>query len=89
LPGSARPPLWGLDTSGQLRSTFRETPRGPWSAWSGVWNGASPGPLISVTAAQQNDGTVRIWALDVNNVLYSNAQTSPASPGGDWTGWSP
>jgi hypothetical protein len=43
----------------------------------------SPGPLISVTAAQQNDGTVRIWALDVDNVLYSNAQTSP---GGDWTG---
>jgi hypothetical protein len=83
LPGSARPPI---TTSGQLRSTFQETPGGPWSDWSGVWDGASPGPLTSAKAAQQNDGTVRIWALDVNNVLYSNAQTSP---GGDWTGWSP
>ena len=44
-----------------------------------------PGSLISVTAAQQNDGTVRIWVVDVNNALYSNAQTSP---GGNWTGWS-
>jgi hypothetical protein len=40
--------------------------------------------LISLTAAQQNDGTVRTWAVNNSNVVYSNAQTSP---GGDWTGW--
>ena len=51
---------------------------------SGVWNGNSPGKLISLTAAQQNDGTVRTWAVNTGNVVYSNAQTSP---GGDWTGW--
>ena len=78
--------LWGVDTDGQLRSTYQETPGGSWSSWSGVWNGWSPPNLISVAAAQQNDGTVRIWVIDANNALYSNAQTSP---GGNWTGWSP
>jgi hypothetical protein len=39
--------------------------------------------LISLTAAQQNDGTVRTWAVNTSNVVYSNVQTSP---GGDWTG---
>jgi hypothetical protein len=34
--------------------------------------------LISLTAAQQNDGTVRTWALNTSNVAYSNAQTSSA-----------
>jgi hypothetical protein len=83
--GSRGAQLWGIDTTGQLRSTYQETPGGPWSAWSGIWNGSSPSDLISVAAAQQNDGTVRIWVVDVNYALYSNAQTSP---GGDWTGWS-
>ena len=78
--------LWGIDTSGQLRSTYQQTPGGAWSAWSGVWNGASPPNLVSVAAAQQNDGKVRIWVVDANNVTYTNAQTAP---GGDWTGWSP
>lgn len=76
--------LWGIDTSGQLRSTYQETPGGPWSGWSGVWNGDSPGQLISVAAAQQNDGAVRIWVVNTENVVYSNAQTSP---GGGWGGW--
>ena len=84
--GSRGAQLWGVDTSGTLRSAYQETPGGSWSGWSGVWNGASPGQLISVTAAQQNNGTVQIWVLDTNNLLYSNAQTSP---GGNWTGWSP
>jgi hypothetical protein len=83
--GSRGAQLWGVDTGGQLRSTYQETPGGPWSPWSGVWNGSSPPELISVAAAQQNDGTVRVWVVDVNNALYSNAQTSP---GGNWTGWS-
>ncbi|MFL6163739.1 MAG: alkaline phosphatase family protein [Jatrophihabitantaceae bacterium] len=83
--GSRGAQLWGIDTTGQLRSTYQESPGGPWSAWSDVWNGSSPPALISVAAAQQNDGTVRIWVIDADNTLYSNAQTSP---GGDWTGWS-
>jgi phospholipase C len=83
--GSRGAQLWGIDTSGQLRSSYQESPGGPWSAWSGIWNGSSPPNLISVTAAQQNDGTVRIWVLDAGNALYSNAQTAP---GGNWTGWS-
>jgi hypothetical protein len=84
--GSRGAQLWGIDTSGQLRSSYQETPGGPWSAWSGIWNDSSPQNLTALAAAQQNDGTVRIWALDQNNQLYSNAQTAP---GGDWTGWSP
>ena len=84
--GSRGAQLWGIDTNGQLRSTYQETPGGQWSAWSGVWNGASPASLLSITAAEQNNGMVRIWAVDAANILYSNAQTSP---GGDWTGWSP
>jgi len=83
--GSRGAQLWGVDQTGQLRSTYQETPGGPWSGWSGIWDGSSPAGLVSVAAAQQNDGTVRIWAVDINNALYSNAQTAP---GGDWTGWS-
>lgn len=84
--GSRGAQLWGIDTDGQLRSTYQQTPGGPWSAWSGVWGGASPGNLISLAAAQQNDGTVRLWVLDVNHVLHSTTQIAP---GGGWGGWSP
>jgi phospholipase C len=83
--GSRGAQLWGVDRTGELRSTYQESPGGPWSSWSDVWNGWSPSTVASVAAAQQNDGTVRIWALDGNNELYSNAQTTP---GGDWAGWS-
>jgi phospholipase C len=83
--GSRGAQLWGIDTDGQLRSTYQQSPGGPWSGWSDLGNGASPANLISITAAQQNDGTVRIWAVDASNVLHSSAQISP---GGDWTGWS-
>ncbi|MET0715630.1 MAG: alkaline phosphatase family protein, partial [Mycetocola sp.] len=83
--GSRGAQLWGVDLDGQLRSTFQASPGGPWSGWSGVWNDDSPPNLVSVAAAQQNDGTVRIWVVDAGHQLYSNAQTSP---GGDWTGWS-
>jgi phospholipase C len=84
--GSRGAQVWGVDTSGQLRSTYQTSPGGSWSGWSDVWNGASPGQLRSLAAAQQNDGKVRLWVLDAGNVLYSNAQTAP---GGVWTGWSP
>jgi phospholipase C len=84
--GSRGAQVWGVDLNGQLRSTYQATPGGSWSPWSGVWNGASPANVISLTAAQQNDGRVQIWVVDSNNTLYSNAQTSP---GGNWGGWSP
>jgi len=38
-----------------------------------------PGDLISITAGQQNDRTVRIWAVDASNVLHSSAQISPGA----------
>jgi hypothetical protein len=81
--GSRGPQLWGIDTAGQLRSTYQQSPGGDWSDWSGGWNN-SPGQLISVSAAPQNDGTARIWVVNTEGRVYSTAQTSP---GGDWGSW--
>jgi hypothetical protein len=78
--------IWGVDLNGQLRSAYQTTPGGAWSGWSGVWNGASPQNVIDITAAQQNDGRVQLWALTADNTLYSNYQTAP---GGNWSGWTP
>lgn len=83
--GERGPQLWGIDTSGQLRSTYQEKPGGDWSGWSGLWSGA-PGRLKSVTAAQQNDGRVAVWVVDFDHKLYCITQKTP---GGDWSAWSP
>ena len=86
-PGDEYRGLQSVDLdSGQLRSTYQETPGGPWSPWSGVWNGSSPSNVISIAAAQQNDATVRIWVLDADGTLYSTAQVGP---GEGWTDWLP
>ncbi|WP_426566107.1 alkaline phosphatase family protein [Angustibacter sp. McL0619] len=84
--GSRGAQLWGVDEQGQLRSAYQESPGGSWSTWSGVWNGSSPSGLVSVAAAQQNDGRVQLWVVDGNHDLFSVGQTSP---GGDWVGWTP
>lgn len=80
--------IWAVDRQGVLRSNYQQRAgfSSPWSGWSGDWYGGSPRNLVSLTACQQNDGTVRLWGVDGDGVLYSRAQTSP---GGDWTAWSP
>lgn len=77
--------LWGIDTAGQLRCTYQETPGGKWTGWSGIWAGNSPGNLIDIAAAQQNDGRVALWVLDSSQRLHHCSQTSA---GGDWSSWS-
>lgn len=82
--GSRGAQVWGITEDYTLISDYQPTPGGNWSGWStGSWLGAQP--VHEVTAAQQNDGCVRLWAVTTQQVLASIAQTSP---GGDWTGWS-
>lgn len=83
--GSRGAQLWGIDLSGQLRSTYQETAGGSWVGWSGNWRNA-PGNLVSVAVCQQNNGACRIWIVDGDGRLYSTRQTTP---GGDWEAWSP
>jgi hypothetical protein len=83
--GSRGAALWGVDQQGLLRSTYQETAGGGWSWWSDEWNGASPRNVVALTAAQQDDGRVALWALTPDGALHCNTQTSP---GGGWSGWS-
>lgn len=77
--------LWGITEDYALVTCYQITAGGNWSGWQG-WGPTPEGSqFIEVTAAQQNDGRVQLWALDTYRQLWSCWQTSP---GGDWTGWS-
>jgi hypothetical protein len=85
LGGSGGAALWGVDQQGILRAVSQQTAGGGWSAWAGEWDGASPRDITALTAAQQGDGSVALWALTPDGALRSNYQTSA---GGNWAGWS-
>jgi hypothetical protein len=78
--------LWGIQINNKMTTIFQETPGGSWSSWRGPdWSGA-PSPLsFDLTACQQNDGRVQLWALDIWQQLSTIWQTSP---GGGWGPWS-
>lgn len=76
--------LWGITSDFSLVTCFQGTPGGGWSGWS-PWPATSENSqFIEITAAQQNDGRVQLWALDTNRRLWTCWQTSP---GGGWSGW--
>lgn len=77
--------LWGIDENYNLVTCYQITPGGNWSGWQ-PW-AATPenSQFMQVTASQQNDGRVQLWALDTTQRLWSCWQTSP---GGGWSGWS-
>jgi hypothetical protein len=79
--------LWGVDFSGKLHTIYQVTPGGEWSKWLGPdWAGPGyPKQVYELAAAQQNDGRVQLWVLDMKQQLWSIWQTSP---GGNWSGWS-
>ena len=80
--------LWGVQNNGTLNTIYQVTPGGGWSQWTGPsWNGQPGGPKQSyeLAAAQQNDGRVQFFALDMMLQLWSTWQTSP---GGNWSAWS-
>ncbi|HYN85806.1 MAG TPA: hypothetical protein VER32_11155 [Pyrinomonadaceae bacterium] len=86
--GSRGAQLWGSQYNGKLYTIFQETPGGGWSDWraGSNWNGHDGGPsqVYELAAAQQNDGRVQFWALDMKLQLWTTGQTSP---GGDWSAW--
>ena len=41
---------------------------------------------MQIAAAQQNNGCVQLWGIDMNLAVKTAWQTSP---GGNWTAWSP
>jgi hypothetical protein len=77
--------LWGITEDKGLATCYQQSPGGNWSGWK-TWR-ATPqnSQIIDLTAAQQNDGRVQLWALDTKLQLWSWYQTSP---GGNWTAWS-
>ena len=83
--GSRGAQLWAITEDYSLITCYQTTAGGAWSAWA-PWP-ATPqnSQFIEITAAQQNDGRVQLWALDTKRQLWSCYQTSP---GGNWTGWS-
>ncbi len=85
--GSRGAQLWGLGIDYQITSIYQVTPGGSWSKWEGPdWAGpGGPALFVDLTAAQQNDGRVALWALDDRQQLWCIWQTSP---GGNWSAWS-
>jgi hypothetical protein len=83
--GSRGAQLWGEASNGRLYSIYQETPGGSWSQWAADWAGpGNPKQFYELTAAQQNNGCVRFWALDMKLQLWTTGQISP---GGNWTKW--
>src|SRR5215207_8382503 len=78
--------LWGAQEDGTLNTIFQETPGGAWSDWRGPdWAGPNyPPQVYELAAAQQNDGRVQVFALDMMLQLWTTWQTSP---GGNWVAW--
>ena len=83
--GSRGAQFWGVGYNGRLYSIYQVSPGGGWSEWAADWAGpGNPKQFYELTAAQQNNGCVRFWALDMNLQLWTTGQTSP---GGNWTKW--
>jgi hypothetical protein len=85
--GSRGAQLWGVQYNGTLDTIYQVTPGGGWSQWLGPsWAGSgNPPQVYELAAAEQNNGCVQFWALDLKLQLWSTGQSSP---GGNWTAWS-
>lgn len=77
--------LWGIRGDYTLVTTYQETPGGGWSGWSADGFAGAP-PVFELTAAEQNNGCVQLWA--VTNLKQELIGISQLSPGGDWGSWS-
>jgi hypothetical protein len=79
--------LWGVQANGTLNTIYQVTPGGGWSQWLGPnWAGQGhPKQVYELAAAQQNNGCVQFFALDMKLQLWTTGQSAP---GGDWTPWS-
>jgi len=84
--GSRGAQLWGVQVNGTLNTIYQITPGGGWSKWLGSnWAGkGNPAQVYELAAAQENNGCVQFFALDLKLQLWSTAQSAP---GGDWTPW--
>lgn len=78
--------LWGVQMNGTLNTIYQVTPGGGWSQWLGpTWAGPNyPKQVYELGSAQQNNGCVQFFGLDVRLQLWTTGQSAP---GGDWTPW--
>ncbi|MDT4895078.1 MAG: hypothetical protein QOH25_155 [Acidobacteriota bacterium] len=70
--------IWGIDSEYRMIANFQTAPgTDKWSGWSsGDWMNA---PFsYELTAAGQNNGCIQVWAVGLDQVLSSIAQTPPA-----------
>ena len=83
--GSYGATLWGVKEDGySLINTSQIMPGGKWSNWSADnWQGSKP--VITITAALQKNGTVRLWATQA--MFLSLSSIAQTSPGGGWGNW--
>ncbi|UCZ85405.1 hypothetical protein LGQ10_03535 [Pseudomonas sp. L5B5] len=76
--------LWAAGADGQVWTLYQLTAGGAWSHWEGPGFKGQPTPLFELAAAQQNNGNVMFWGLDLEGRLWGISQQSP---GGDWGAW--
>ena len=76
--------LWAAGADGQVWTLYQLTVGGAWSHWEGPGFKGQPTPLFELAAAQQNNGNVMFWGLDLEGRLWGIGQQSP---GGDWGAW--
>src|SRR2546426_663422 len=81
--GSRGGQIWATDQNYVLWTCFQETPGGSWSGWFELATFSPNGPqqALNITACQQNNGCVQLWATDDQQQLWTISQTSP---GGNW-----
>jgi hypothetical protein len=88
-------PVMALDTEGVVNIfmvgantqvvQLRQTKPGAltWATW--IRPGMTESPLVNLACGLQGNGNLILFAVDVNEVLHSNYQTSPLTQ--HWSGW--
>ena len=88
-------PVVALDTEGTVNifmignyaqaAQLRQTEPGAltWGTW--IRPGMTESPLVNLACGLQGNGNLILFAVDVNEVLHSNYQTSPLTQ--HWSGW--
>ncbi len=88
LGGPSGLQIWGV-VDGRLFSTRQKSPNAPWEEWSEC--SGAPRNLFALTAAQNVQGIVSLWARGVDGCeLHCASQTSVGVDKWVWTrGWWP
>jgi hypothetical protein len=75
--------FFGLTDGGTLGFSGQILPAGNWSPWTDMPATPEKSRWVEVTACQQNDGHIAVWAIDTKRQLW----TISSQGGGSWGGW--